>query len=442
MVVVKLRLFRPIVTCSLVLASGMACATDLMQAWQAARQFDSAISSARAQREAGIEKRTQGRAPLLPQLGASGSYTRSFPDQPAILPDYNTKVMNGQVTQVLFDWAKFAGLAIGDQQALIADDQLTAAEQALILRVAQAYFDVLLAENSVTYAQGAKDAFAQALAQAKKSFEVGTVTIVDTREAQANYDSAVAVEIQALNTLAVKRNAFQLLTGLPATGLQPLMDNLPLTLPEPSDVSAWLAGIEHGNLDVLIRQKQLLIAQKSIEVSRSGHLPTVSASAGWQKAFSNQPTSLPGSSDSEGKTAGITINIPLFAGGGVQSQVREKAALRDAARDDLETARRTAEQSVRTAYLGVTAGAAQVQARQNVLASSESQLAATRLGMEVGVRTLLDVLNAEQKVFQARRDLAEAKYTYLLARLQLAQGVGRLTPEELAALNRLLAGQG
>ena len=196
------------------------------------------------------------------------------------------------------------------------------------------------------------------------------------------------MEIQALNTLAVKRNAFQLLTGLPATGLQPLMDNLPLTLPEPSDVSAWLAGIEHGNLDVLIRQKQLLIAQKSIEVSRSGHLPTVSASAGWQKAFSNQPTSLPGSSDSEGKTAGITINIPLFAGGGVQSQVREKAALRDAARDDLETARRTAEQSVRTAYLGVTAGAAQVQARQNVLASSESQLAATRLGMEVGVRTL------------------------------------------------------
>ena len=193
---------------------------------------------------------------------------------------------------------------------------------------------------------------------------------------------------------------------------------------------------------MLIRQKQLLIAQKSIEVSRSGHLPTVSASAGWQKAFSNQPTSLPGSSDSEGKTAGITINIPLFAGGGVQSQVREKAALRDAARDDLETARRTAEQSVRTAYLGVTAGAAQVQARQNVLASSESQLAATRLGMEVGVRTLLDVLNAEQKVFQARRDLAEAKYTYLLARLQLAQGVGRLTPEELAALNRLLAGQG
>ena len=126
----------------------------------------------------------------------------------------------------------------------------------------------------------------------------------------------------------------------------------------------------------------------------------------------------------------------------MQSQVREKAALRDAARDDLETARRTAEQSVRTAYLGVTAGAAQVMARQNVLTSSESQLAATRLGMEVGVRTLLDVLNAEQKVFQARRDLAEAKYTYLLAKLQLAQGVGRLTPEELAVLNRLLAGEG
>ncbi|GAB2900451.1 TolC family outer membrane protein [Microvirgula curvata] len=413
-------------------------AADLMDAWRAARDYDSGIASSRARREAGVEARVQGRAPLLPQINGSYSATRNYPKTPNGLPDYTTRVGGIQLTQTVFDWARFAGYSIGEQQALIADDQLKAADQDLIVRVARAYFDVLLAEDTLTYTRGAKDAFAQSLAEAKKRFEVGSATIVDTNEAQANFDNAVAVEIQAVNDLAIKRNAFLLLTNLPGDSLKPLAPKLPLETPSPANVDAWISRVDGGNLDVAVRRKQVLIADKSIDVSRAGHLPTLNLNAGWQKNDSNL-SPLFGGNKTEGNSVGLTLTIPLFAGGGVQSQVREKAALRDAAREDLETSRRTAEQQVRTAYLGVTAGASQVVARQNVVKSVETQLASTRLGRDVGVRTSLDVLNAEQSVFQARRDLAQAKYAYLLSRLQLAQSVGQLETQDLAEINRFLA---
>ncbi len=413
-----------------------AWSADLMDTWRAARDYDATYAAARAARDAGLEKLPQGRAALLPQINGQASSTRQYLDKPQGVPNYrNTNVQVG-LSQTLFDWSKFATYGIGEQLALIAEDQFQAAEQALIVRVAQAYFDVLLAQDTLAYTRSAKEAFAQALAQAKKTFEVGNSTIVDTYEAQANYDAAVAQEIAAQNDLTVKQNALRLLANVDPATLKPLATRLPLTPPQPADLQSWLVRSEAANLDVLVKRKQLEVAKKNIEVSRAGHLPSLDLNAGWAR----NDTSQLGQIDTRGKSIGLTLTVPLFAGGGVQSSVREKAALADQARADLDTARRGAEQNTRSAWLGVTSGAAQVVARENALKSFKGQLDSTRLGREVGVRTSLDVLNAEQQYAQAQKDLASAKYQYLIARLQLAQAANQLTPEKLEEINRLLAG--
>ena len=411
-----------------------AFAVDLLETWQAARAYDSAYAAAFAAAQAGQEKAPQARAPLLPQLALSGDYTRGFPEKPLLQPRFRTGNAGAQLTQTLFDWSKFAVLEKGKQAALIATDQLAAAEQDLILRVAQAYFDVLLAEDSLAFTQAAKQAFAQQLALAKKSFEVGSLTITDTYEAQASNDAAVASELAADSDLVIKRNRLQLLAGVNPTTLATLKAKLPLATPSPAEPESWVSRAEAGSYALAIRQKQLLIAQKEVEVSRSGHLPSVNLVAGYNDRMTTQM----GLNDTRGSSVGVQVTVPIFSGGYTSSRLREAHALVDQARHDLEEARRQLELGTRSAFLGVSSGAAQVTAREQVLQSSQSQLEATRLGREVGVRTSVDLLNAEQKFYESKRNLAQARYQYLQARLQLAAAVGQLTPEVLAEINALL----
>lgn len=409
-------------------------ALDLIDVWQAARQHDAAYASARASWEAGQEKAVQGRAPLLPQLNASGDYTRNKAERPAAVGRYRSASAGVQLTQTLFDWGRFAGLEKGRQATLIADDQLKNAEQELILRTAQAYFDVLLAEDTLEFTRAAKDAYAKQLEQAKKSFEVGSATITDTYEAQASYDSAVASELAAINDLEVKRHKLTLQAGVDTSRLDPLKAKVALDLPSPADIPSWVRQSEDGSYPLAIRRKQLIVAQKEVDASLSGHLPSVSLVAGYNDRTTTQLASV----DTRGGSIGVQITLPIFSGGLTQSKVREAKALEEQARQDLEDTRRQVEQATRTAYLGVTSGAAQVTAREQVLASSKSQLDATRLGREVGVRTSVDLLNAERKVYESRRDLAQARYQYLMARLQLAAAVGQLNQEVLTGVNQLL----
>lgn len=432
-------------------AVGLACAApayavNLVEALAAARAHDATFAAAGFSREAGSEKRWQGLAPLLPQVGASASYTRT--DNTLVRRamgstssegDNDRKSYGVSVTQTVFDWAKFANLEIGRQRSLIAEDQYRGAEQDLILRVAKAYFDVLLAEDALSFTRAAKEAFARQLAQAKAAFDVGTATIVDTYEAQANFDGAVATEIAAENDLTVKRNAFESLTDRSPEKLDRLKPKLPLSLPQPADVAHWLARAAEANPELLAAHKQWLIAKKDVEVARAGHLPTVQLKANFGRDATNYR--LGGNANDtigESRTIAAEVVIPLFAGGGAQSQLREKAALASQAQENFEATRRRVEQETRAAFLGVTAGASQVKARENALKSSKSQLDATRLGREVGVRTSLDQLNAEQRYQQARRDLAQSRYDYLQARLKLAALTGDLSPAVLADINLLL----
>ncbi len=434
------------------LLAQQAWSADLLQTWQAARDYDASYAAARYAREAGSEKKWQGIAPLLPQLNASASYSKtdnrpskrsaSNLNSPIGDGDNTRKTQGISLTQTVFDWAKFANLSISEQRSLIAEDQFRVAEQDLMLKVATAYFDVLLAEDTLTFTQAAKTAFARQLEQAKLSFKIGTATVVDTYEAQANYDNASAQEIAAQNDLAIKRDALRTLSNVDPQQLKPLGEALPLSLPQPAQEEAWLTRATAQNFELAAKQKQYTIAKKEVEVSRAGHLPTLQLKANWGRDTVDYRQG-GGAYDTDGRSNSIAaeVVIPLFAGGGVQSQLREKAALAEQSREELEATRRKVTQDTRAAFLNVSNGAAQVKAREETLKSVKSQLEATRLGREVGVRTSLDILNAERAYQDARRNLAQARYDYLKARLRLAAQVGELNPEVLADINRLLQGK-
>ena len=312
------------------------------------------------------------------------------------------------------------------------------AEQELLLRVAGAYFDVLQAQDVVATAQAQKQAYAEQLAQARKSFEVGAATITDTHEAQARFDLTVAQEIAALNDQEVKRRTLEKIISRESPKLAMLADGARMPLPEPASMEAWVTQAETSSLGVAVSQSGLELARREVEKQRGGYLPTVDLQASYsdnRNIYSSQS-----STDVTTKTSqiGVVLGWNLYQGGGTDSRMREVVASQEKARYELDDARRQSRLDARQGFLGVLSGDAQVKALEQALVSSEAQLKSTKLGLEVGVRTRVDVLNAQQQVFSTRRDLAAAKYKTLLASLQLKAAAGSLNPDDLKALDALL----
>jgi len=413
-------------------------AFDLIGAWHAARDYDSGFAAARAAQQAGQEKAVQGRAQLLPQVGLSGNYAHNRPQVPAGMPDSESHGYGVNLSQPLFDVGKYAGYQKGKTATQLANIQFSAAEQKLIVDVARAYFDVLLAQDTLAADRSAKTAFANQLAQAKTAFEIGTATKVDTDEAQAGYDAAVAKEIATLNDLEIKREALRTLTALNPDAIQPLAGRLPLTPPQPNALPAWVEQAQAHSPAVQGSQQQLKLAEGDLLEKRGQRLPTIGLTAGWQDTVSQQQAQFGAAPRTRGSQVGVGVTMPLFAGGGISSQIREAAAKRLQAQDDLETAKRQTRESVRQAYLGVTNGAAQVEAQEQLLKSVKSKLDSTRLGKDVGVRSNLDLLQAEQAYADAQRSLAQARYSYLNAKLALNQAAGLLDGDKLAEVNGVL----
>jgi outer membrane protein len=314
--------------------------------------------------------------------------------------------------------------------------QLKIAEQDLILRTAQAYFDVLIAQDSVGLVEAQKTAISEQLEQAKRNFEVGSATITDTLEAQARFDLTGAQQVAAQNNLEIKRSALRQLINAMPKDLKPLGKEFKLEAPQPADMDKWVETAQSSNLQLAIAQASAEIADKDVARNRGGHYPTVDIMANYSR--NTNVGSLILGTESTNKTIGLQLNMPLFLGGAVNSKWREAEANRERARQELESARRNAAQQTRQAYLGVVSGIAQVQALQQALASSESVLAASKLGQEVGVRTNLDVLNAQQQLYSTRRDLFQAQYNYLISKLQLKAAVGSLGEEDLSKENQAL----
>lgn len=413
--------------------SVQAHAVNLLQVYQDALVNDSIYASARANLSAGQEASVQGRAKLLPLVGLSGSHLRSSRSGTA---DTTTHGYTLSLSQPLFDIAAWQTYEQSKLSVAASEAAFAIVQQDLILRVAQAYFDVLAAQDTLASLQAQKSAISEQLASAKRNFEVGTATITDTHEAQARYDLATAQEFAAQSDLDIKRAALQQIIGKPAAELAVLRRGVALQTPQPAQIDPWVQSAEQQNFDVASKQLALEIAKRDITRNRAGHYPSVDLVA--SRSDSNQRNTLQSQGTGPTNAIGVQWAIPLFSGFAVTSQVRQAIALEDKARADLETARRTAAQNARQAYLGVNSGLAQVQALQAAEISSQSALESNRLGYQVGVRINIDVLNAQQQLYATQRDLAKARYDTLINSLRLKSAAGMLQEQDLVQINTLL----
>ncbi len=422
--------------------AGSAQAQSLLQMYEAAKGHDATYAAARAQAEATQAKAAQAKAALLPTVGAG--YTRSKTEieiaSTGLTPsDYSTKTTALSASMPLFRMGNIASFQQGQKSAALAAAQLTAAEQDLIVRSAQAYFDVLTSTQALASVQAQKKAVAEQLAAAKRNFEVGTKTIVDTRQAQAQFDLVVAQELNAENDLRNKKLALDQLVG--AKNQQPLPLNAAKTLqaPQPADAEQWVQRALEGNTNLQQLSVAYEVAKLETTKAQAGHMPTLDLTASYARnrydGIHASPSSI---TDNNVRSVGLSLNIPLFAGFAVQNRVKETVALEEQARSNLEAGQRSVEQGTRTAYFGLLSGLSQVKALEAALASAQSVVDATKLGYQVGVNTNVDVLNSQSQLYQTQRDLAAARYNVLLGQLKLRQAAGTLNADDLKDVNALL----
>lgn len=411
-----------------------ATALDLMSAYRDAQAYDSQFSSARAAREANSEKSVQGRAGLLPTANITGSANK-VSGESTLNPNinYSANAYQLQLRQPLYNRANADLYEQSKLQVAVSEVQFDQAKSDLMVRLAQAYFDVLAAQDTIAFIQAQRVAIAEQLASAKRNFEVGTATITDTHEAQARFDLSNAQEIAATNDLEVKRNAFAQITGKIPPSLASLKPGVKLSSPEPVSMDPWVQSAESGNFGVVAQGLLAEIAKLDISRNRAGHLPTVDAVASYGSNTSFFTTAITTTTTN----IGVQLTIPLFSGYATSSKIREAISLEDKARADLNTARRNAAQSTRTAFLGVLSGLSQTRALEAAEVSSKSALDANRLGYDVGVRINIDVLNAQQQLYSTRRDLAKARYDTLMNSLKLKAAAGSLSEADLARFNEL-----
>jgi outer membrane protein len=420
-------------------------AADLAQLYRAAQDNDPTFAAARATLDAGREKAPQSLAGLLPSLTVSGNTVWNDNDVTIRSTGastnyrYNSHGYTLALTQPLFRWQNWVGYDQAKLQVAQSEAAFALARQDLILRVAQAYFDVLYASESLSAVRANKTAIAQQLEAAQKSFEVGTATITDTHEAQARHDLASAQEIAAESELEIRQRALQAIIGQPAGRLAATRPDAELLPPQPADMTRWVESAEQDSISVQQQQLTVRIAEREVDRQRAGHYPTVDLVANQ----GNTATLLSGSNlDTDFRNIGIQVAIPLYQGGLAVSRQREAAANRSAALSGLEAARRSAALAARQYYLGVVNGLAQVKALKAALTSSQLALESNKLGYEVGVRINIDVLNAENQVYVTRRDLAKATLDTLMAQLRLKGATGALGEDDVMAINQLLDAPG
>ncbi len=424
-----------------------AAAENLTQVYQDARGYDAQYAAARYALLAGLERVPQGRALLLPSVNLTANSTRSNLEsdskdtavQPSFERDTNSYGYGLNFTQPLYrpqNWIQY------DQAGFLAkqtEAQFGLAGQDLMLRTAQAYFDVLAAQDSLALVRAQKIAIAEQLAQAKRNFEVGTATITDTHEAQARYDLAAAQEISALNDVDARRRGLQQLTGKEYGELNPLRADVKLAPPNPNDMQSWVDLAEKQSYPVLIQEAGTEIARLEARRNRAGHHPTLDLVAGHNYTSRSASELSTAGSEVTANSIGLQLALPLYQGGAISSREREAAYNLERSRQDLENARRSAALATRQSYLAVINGIAQVGALEQALVSTQSALDSNRLGYEVGVRINIDVLNAQQQVFSTRRDLAVGRYNTISNLLRLKAAAGALREEDLEEVSRALA---
>ena len=421
-------------------------AQSLLDLYSAARGFDASYQSAKSQFDATLAKSAQAKALLLPTanfaLGANTSNQEV--NSPVVSRNYSYDAQTATISaaQPLYRPANKASYDQGVKQVELANAQLRAAEQDLIVRVSQAYFDVLASSDSLAFVKSQKTAVAEQLASAKRNFEVGTSTITDSREAQARYDLVIAQELAAENDLRVKTIALNQLVGKSDAAPKPLAAPVVLTPLQPADAEVWVQQSEDQHPGLAQLKVALDVAKLETAKAEAGHKPTLDLTGSYTVANSQKGSSSgPAAYDTRSNvaTVGLSFNLPLFAGFATQNRIKETLALEDKARTDLEATKRTVAQGTRTAFFGVLSGQGQVKALEAAEASSQSALDANKLGYQVGVRINIDVLNSQSQLFDTKAKLAKARYDVLLGGLKLKQANGSLVADDLNPINSQLA---
>ncbi len=420
--------------------AAVAARNDILQLYREALRNDANYAGARFQQLATLERVPQARSALLPNVGLSGRVDQNY--YSATLPDVSStyQVYGGGLNlsvpvyrPQLWEALEQARLTVLQSEATLAQ-----AQQDLALRVGVAYFNVLSARDQLIALEAAKRATLEQLQQAKREFEVGTKTIIDTNEAQARYDQIVAQQQVAIGTLLVRRSELQTIIGREADTLAPLRERPNLLSPKPAEIATWVTAAEDSSFAVQIARASYEIAGREVARQRDAHKPTVDVVAGYNLNKFNGTQSSDLNPRIGAGSVGLQLNVPIYQGGLVQSRVREALALQDRASADLENARRLAANAAREAFTGVNFGLSQVQALESAEVSARTQLESTQLGYQVGVRIQLDVLNATTQLVQTQRDLKRARYDFLLSALRLKASTGALGEEDLAAINALL----
>lgn len=458
---------------AVLLAAPLAQGSDLAEIYQRALQNDPQIREAEANRLAALESKPQALAALLPQMAADGSYTKvdssgvsnfgqciayNTPGNPlsgcalfgiasaTSVTDSETTRWSLELRQSVFRWQNWVALTRADSQVAQAEADYGAAQQDLILRTAQVYFDALAARDTLDAAQAAQEAIARQLEQAEKRFEVGLIAITDVQEAKAAFDSANAAVIAGKRILATQGERLRELTGETFAELKAPGDDLPLRGPQPANEDDWVRLAMEQNLALVSSRLAADISRSNINSERGGHYPSVDLIL-TRSAFDTQATSdldgrqgLPGNSDrnSDDKQLLLQVTVPIYSGGYTSSRVRQAEYLHRAARERLERTARQTELDTRDAYLGVMSEMSRVQALKQALESARTALAATEAGYEVGTRTSVDVLEARRRLFDAQTSYARSRYDYLLNGLKLRLAAGSLEPKAVAEVNSWL----
>lgn len=421
-------------------------AEDLVQIYREALVNDPVLAAARSTWLASQEALPQARAGLLPTLSLLGNanqynYDQKLWQEPQLQfnGSYATVGYTLQASQPLYRMQNWISVDQAKQQLDQSQYVLASAQQDLVVRVVQAYFDVLLARFSIDLTLNQKAAVSENLAQAKRNFEVGTATIIDTNEAQAKYDQIIAQEILARNDYDNKLASLRAIIGRTPKELSGIEDEVQPELPNPTALEPWIDKALRENFQVRVQQSSFDIAALEVERQRAGHLPTVDLVASFNQNHAGGAVSLTSlANDTRAGTVGVQLNVPIYQGGVVNSRVRQAVASQETARQNLESARRAAQLATQVSYANVTSGVAETRALKQAVKSAQVSYDSTKLGLEVGVRTNLDVLTTQQNLYQTRFNLAQSYYRFIVNAIKLKQAVGTLSDEDVERINREL----
>jgi outer membrane protein len=461
--------------CALAITAALGCAhgatahaENLMDAYRQALQSDPVLKQAEAQQRIGQAGAAISRAPLLPQLNGNVSFNDShgtaYESQLIQRPDGTQQFVSGSsssgglrsrteslgLNQVLFDLGQFEDWRASKANARSTEAQYVAAQQDLILRVAQAYFTVLTDEDQLKFAQANEASLKKQLDQAQAKYDVGFAAITDVADAKAQHDAAVAQVITAKNTLFNDREALAQITGQPAGTLETLTDNLPLNPPQPDNMQEWVKTALASNPSLQAQRELAESAHHSVSAAHAAHLPTLGASV----SYSRNPAWGPGNigapidgspdpvlrdnSRRNDTTVGLVLTVPLFQGGGIIAREKQAIAQRDQANDVLEQDRRTVVSNTRNAFNAIEAGISSVDAQKAAVESAKTALDATQAGYQIGTRTIVDLLIAQQNYFLAQSNYSQARHAFVVNQINLEYAAGTLSVKDLEAVNALL----